>query len=133
MLLVNIKVLKLSRTRIKDIEQIKELKNLEDLNLSERKDILDFSSLKNFINLKRLNLCKTKITDISPIKTLIKVEELNLEKDYDFLKDNKSLEFYQLSNLIKLQDLNIRYANISDIKPLKVLIKLKELDISCIT
>ncbi len=72
--------LKLGGTSISDIHcgYLKELKNLEVLDLQSNINITDFKFIKNFKKLRELDLSATGITDISGIEKLEKLEELDL-------------------------------------------------------
>ena len=90
----------LTRNDIKNIEPIKNLKNLEVLILKGNIYLEDISPLSNLVNLKILNLSETKVSNINPIKYLIKLEEFNLKIDYMNSENKKLTDASLLSNLI---------------------------------
>ena len=57
-----------------DISPLKQLINLEELNLSCNSKISDISTLKYLINLKILDISALSIINIKPIKGLINLK-----------------------------------------------------------
>lgn len=128
--LAKLKELKLSYTKIKDLESLNTLNNLEDLDMPNYYNAIDLSQLSNLINLKKLNLNESNITNVTSIKKLIKLEELNIKISFFTRGKDKLSDISCFSNLIHLKKLNLQNWNITDIKPIKSLINLNELDIS---
>jgi Leucine-rich repeat (LRR) protein len=130
--------------RINDISDLKELKNLVELNLFEFVP-RDISALRELKNLKKLHLDWGEIiSDITVLKKLKGLEHLSLRSnaisDISVLKElgrleivdvshNKITDITPLRQLKELRDLNLSYNPISDISPLSELKNLETLDI----
>jgi hypothetical protein len=76
------KLLFIPWNRFSDITPLKNLVNLEILDLSINQ-ISDISSLRNLANLRELDLYNNQVTDISPLKNLV-----NLKKNVFKIKSN---------------------------------------------
>lgn len=102
--------------------------NLQDLNLSNCKNITGFGSFKFLDNLKTLDLSYCEITDkdLEDLKSFSNLQELNLsccEKITD--KGFENLKFF-----LSLKKLNLWGTQIKELGPLKLLSNLEELDLS---
>ena len=64
----NLENLNLYKLNITNLEPIKNLIYLEELNLYGNQNLSDISPLSNLVYLKQLYLNKTKVTDYSPVK-----------------------------------------------------------------
>lgn len=145
----NLTYLSLGLQSISDLSPLSNLKKLEVLDLNQNYTVEDIGSLNGLINLTKLILYGNPITDISSLQHLTKLKELwllgdpisnisslsyliNLETlyadgvgiDIDFI----SIE--PLSNLTKLQYLDIAGRGITDVKPLENLSELILLGLS---
>ncbi len=122
---LNGKTLELNKLRIKDISDIKRLKELdflEHLKLANNQ-IKEIKNLNALVNLKSLALSSNQIEKIKNLDSLSNLEILALN-------DNQILEINGLDKLEKLQKLNMSNNNITKIKGLKNLQHLKQLILS---
>lgn len=110
--LLNLKSLNLSYALYSDsnLDDLKYLKNLEELDISFCSQEFDLRGLSNLINLKSLNLYGNSITDISPLENLINLENLNIIS-------NKIENIEPLKNLTNLKSLKLNSNNIEDLSP----------------
>ena len=120
--LTNLKHLYISHNRIADVSSLGKLTNLVDFDISINY-IADVSVAKNYNKLTMFNAIRNKITDISALKDITGLLILNVKqndvKDIDCIKD-----------LVKLETFNLEdNKNISAIKVIKNLTKLKELNL----
>ncbi len=106
---------------ISDIKHLRDLKNLERLNLRNNQ-INTISGLESLVNLKKLYLSNNKIKRIDNLAALIKLNLLALN-------DNQITEIINLDHLSKLKHLNLSNNQISEIKGLNNQISLKELEL----
>ena len=74
----NLEVLKVENSNVKKLDLIGKLDSLKVLDLSNNKRLKDFSQLKNLTNLESINLSNTKITDLSILKDLANLKEVNV-------------------------------------------------------
>lgn len=107
------------------IEKLQLLDSLSKANYLVLKDkIKSIKGIEYCTNLKYLSLFLESIFDLKPLSNLIKLEDLNLNQNYTIE------DVTPLSNLINLKRL-ILYSNpIKDISPLRGLINLTELDLN---
>ena len=106
-----------------DITPLQNLKNLQKLNLSGSYKLVDISPLRNLTKLQVLQFRGTKrLVNISPLQNLTKLEELDL-------CNTKVRDITPLSHLTNLQIVRLCNTKITDITPLQNLTKLKELDL----
>jgi len=133
--------LDLSNNRISDLEPLLKLKDLQKLNLKDN-DIYNIAPLKKLKGLEQLNLAGNKLSSISPLSQLIKLKELNLDRcgianniyvlgrlsnlTSLSLANNRIIDIRALKLLKKIEYLNLRKNEISDISPLKELLKGKK-------
>mgnify|MGYP006283710741 FL=1 len=118
--------LDLSNLGIKELDQIKKLdslKNLEVLDLSHNK-IKKISNLGHLSKLEELNLAHNSITTISGIDKLKNLKTLNLSH-------NNISEITGIYSLFKLKELNLRNNNLSHIPNLlKYLAELAKINLA---
>lgn len=112
-----IRELKLNWNQIREIENLKSLKNLRSLELKSNK-ISNIKGLEGLNNLNQLNLSENNISEIKNLESLIKLEILDLSH-------NKIKEIKNLNHLIKVKILNLSHNPIKLIKNLKDLTKLE--------
>ena len=132
-----LRVLKLRGNQIYDIDSLEKLTRLEILDLS-RNNIEDINTLKGLTNLRKLNLRNNKIVDISHLYNLKNLEYLNLHSNFNIKSVEVLSNFNQLttlilrsvpigdqvwvlSNLVKLNRLNVRNCQIKDFTVLEKL------------
>lgn len=119
-----LKKLDAKQTRASDITPLRNLINLEELNLFYSNNIVDLEPLRGLVNLQKLYLdtgdSVGKLRDISPLTSLINLKELTLS-------GNKISDLSPLSNLRKLTYLTLNSNKISDVRPLGNLINLQHL------
>jgi small GTP-binding protein len=123
--LENMRVLKAGgyyeRWQLSDINFLKELKQLNSLDLSHNQ-ISDISFLKELKQLNELYLSSNQISDISFLKELKQLNEL-------YLSDNQISDISFLKELKQLNELSLSSNQISDISFLKELKQLNELSL----
>ncbi|MCU0288460.1 MAG: leucine-rich repeat domain-containing protein, partial [Acidobacteria bacterium] len=118
----HLKFFRLENCRLVDISTIKELRGLEELNLSQNQ-ISNISGLKELRKLRYLNLGFNKIFDISSLKELPQLTCLKLT-------DNKISDISCLNELQRLTELNLGSNKIRDISSLKGLKELIYLNLT---
>ena len=133
--------------KVYDLSPLKSLFNLKNLYLGDTA-VEDINSVKKLKNLKRLDVSNTPIKDIMPIKNLKKLEGLDISyieiDQFCFLKELANLQRLRLrgikleslgpitniENLQKtLQELDLRKAQLKDIKAIEKLKNLSTLDL----
>lgn len=140
--LTQLEILYLKQDGLSDISPLKDLVNLEQLDVSGNHKIADIAAVKDMKKLKSLNVSTNGISDLSPVSGLTKLENLNAAKNQiknlpDMseltsltaldLSDNQLEDVTQLSNLVNLEELNLSGNNaLTDIRPLINLKNLKE-------
>lgn len=125
--LINLKKLYISGSfsnvyELSDIEPIRGLKNLEELNLSYTQ-INDLSALEGLENLKILNISHTNVTDISHLNNLSGLEKL-------IISSNEITNLEVLKNFKNLSILDISDTPVFDIKPITSLASLVDISFS---
>lgn len=138
----NITKLDLGSNKISKVSALSNLTNLVYLNL-ENNYIDDISSLKNLINLKTLYLNKNDITNYSPVagyydSLLYKDFTLNYpmsfqDKNFEQIirrEINKPSGDIYYSELAKIKELDLSYANIYYITGIKALTSLEKLTLT---
>ncbi|MFX1524397.1 MAG: leucine-rich repeat protein [Promethearchaeota archaeon] len=130
--------------RIRDITGIKNLNDLEHLNI-QRTKIRYLDDLHHFKNLKYLNLSYNTIQEIENLSSLADLEELDLSynkiskiinlESLNKLKklslaNNMVKEIENLDSLVNLEDLNLAHNKIMEIKNLENQVKLKKINLS---
>lgn len=109
---------------LSDITSLKGLQKLRRLDFFGNHKIENFSSLKDLFNLESLDLSSCfKITDISILRDLLSLENLNLSKCFNIT------DFKVLKNLPSLKNLNLTKCKNLDVKLLKDLQSLEELEL----
>ncbi|GMF00012.1 unnamed protein product [[Candida] boidinii] len=119
----NIKTLDLSFNKIKNIKNIENLTELENLYFVQNK-ISEIKNIENLQKLINLELGGNKIEIISEVMLKMK----NLEQLW--LGKNKILEFQNLNNLSNLKILSIQSNKIKNLENLEGLVNLEELYVS---
>ena len=122
--------LNIGKNQLTQIDALKELKELSDLNLRENEKLSDIFALRYLTKLKVLKITNSLITDISALENLSLLEVFWLErckiKDLSPIKDLtklKELILYELSaktmpaldkltNLITLSFANLEFTNL---------------------
>lgn len=117
-----IKILGCVDKNIKQLEGIKNLVNLRDLDL-EGNRISDIHNLASLTKLKKLYLWKNEITNISALSSLVNLERLHLS-------NNNISELQPISSLKNLTDLFADGNKIEDISPLSKLAQIHELQLA---
>ncbi|CAL6009419.1 Conserved_hypothetical protein [Hexamita inflata] len=146
----NITALVVKSCNLQSIYGIEQMQQLKFLNLSDNR-LTDISSLQGLHNLEYLNLEDNQVADISPISELNKLVVLIMTyKKVNPTDERASLNFelmptnlnvlvvkwYYLKSLQgihkldKLQNLNLSYNKLRDIKQLQCLVSLNNLNIS---
>lgn len=110
----------------KDVSDItySDLLTIKDLSLAWSFSPLNLQDLKEMKNLETLDLSYNEIADIQPLAGLKKLKVLNLFS-------NKVASLDALRELEGLQDLNLGENSVSDTSPLKGLRGLKKLNLVC--
>lgn len=150
--LTKLKKLTLVKAGIRDISFLKDLVNLEELDLhadflSFRPDLVaenkitDASALSGLKKLKKLNLNNNLVADLSPLAGLTDLEELKLGHDspnsttYEVKEQPEEhglkliTDLSPLAGLTKLTWLDLERNTVQDVSALKGLSKLKFLDL----
>ncbi|WP_051210187.1 leucine-rich repeat protein, partial [Gemella cuniculi] len=129
---------------IKNIEALKNLKNLETLSLANR-GVSDISTLANLTNLNDVVLSNNNISDISVLKNLKNISSLDLTSNKNientdslkeltsltnlWLTENKITNIEALKELTNLKKLYLNVNKISDLSPLVNLTNLTHLSL----
>ncbi|CAL6011242.1 leucine-rich_repeat domain-containing protein [Hexamita inflata] len=108
--------------RLKNIDQIMSLINLEELDLSANID-LDINPLCNVTSLIKLNISECNLKQIDQIGSLTNLEVLDISL-------NELLKIDSISQLINLKELIITQNTNIDIAPLQYLVGLIKLDLN---
>ena len=106
---------------IQSIEPLAQLINLRMLNLSET-GVEDLTPIRNLTDLVELNLAGTRIFDLSPLKYSSKLARLNINKT-----EVRSIAV--LEKMQALQNLEMQFAHVIDFKALSFLTGLQNLDL----
>lgn len=121
---------------------IRNIAEIEELDVSGHQYIVDLAPLSQLTNLRRLNVSNTQISDLKPIRNLTNLEELNIShtevNDLEPLRYASLLRYLELqetpvsdmtvaSRLVNLQSLDITHSHIEDLSPLSELKNLKVL------
>lgn len=92
-------------------EQLHEVINMTDLDLSGNPYMQDLLPVSRLTNLVNLNISNTEITHLMPLAGMTNLEYINLE--HTFVESLKSL-----SGMNRLKELNISNTPVSDLEPL---------------
>ncbi|CAL6106944.1 Leucine-rich_repeat protein [Hexamita inflata] len=151
-----LKHLNLSKCEINSIQDLKDLTNLEELDISFNLVKIDteidyfiqsinISVIYLFKSLVKLNLSNSNINNLQAIKQLVNLKELELNENYRIeitplqyltqltklgLKDCQIQNIQALMPLHNLEQLNLQKNLIIDISPLKQMTKLKILSVA---
>ncbi|MFX1572638.1 MAG: leucine-rich repeat domain-containing protein [Promethearchaeota archaeon] len=114
--------LDLSSRNIKDITEIKGLKNFSDIQVLyfNKNEIREIKGLETLKNLRILDLSDNLINEIKGLKFLSKLQWL-------VLRNNKITEIKELNYLRNLKILNLQHNEITEINGLETLTNLQEL------
>lgn len=139
--LINVR---LQENKIRDVSPLQNLSKLESLFL-DRNDISDLSKLNNLTNLESVGFCHNQIIDIAVFKYWSSLEQAwmngnkikNLTNIADYCKRLKFLcvvncgveDISFVSKLVNIEVLLLGYNQISSIKPLENLKKVRTLNI----
>ena len=130
--------------KLENIDSLKNLKNIEELDLSYT-GIKNLSALRKMTSLKKLDLTGNKIRDIRDLKCLTNLTQLYLDKNsLNNISDLKSLinltvlslsensltDLSALEDLTNLIELDLRSNKLSDIKVLSGLTNLTTINLS---
>ena len=117
--------LNLSQKRINDIEEIRGLETLSDLQVLNLRYnfIKEIKGLEKLKNLKILDLSQNRVNKISGLDTLSNLEELNL-------RNNDISIIEGLNNLNSLKKLDLWSNNINQIKSLNIMEQLSNIIIN---
>jgi Leucine-rich repeat (LRR) protein len=119
-------MLGISAGTFNDISEIKDLRSLTDLSISQTpidgRTAVDASPLAGLINIRKLNLYDTKIANAAPLEHLTKLHDL-------YLRGTWVSDLSPLSSLKTLESLDITDIRSSDLAPLKQNINLVELGV----
>jgi hypothetical protein len=117
-----ITLLALDAKAMSDLTPIKELINLQKLDLSGTK-VSDLTPIKELTDLQRLDLSRTSVSDLTPLKELKGLQSL-------FLVGTKVSDLTPLKEITGLQSLVLMDTAVSDLTPIKELTGLQLLDLS---
>ena len=120
-LCTNIQYLLIGHQRISNIEPLRKMVKMRDLDLNQNRLIKDISPLENMVNLESLVLFGNQISDLSSLKNMKEIRYLNLRNNGEI----KNIE--SLSNMYELKELRMSDAELSDLSPIQNLTKLEVL------
>ena len=124
---------------------IKLISQIETLDVSGNRYIMNIEPLAQLTHLKRLDISNTNIEDLTPIRNLTKLEELIISNtrvnSLEPLKYAHAMQYLELQNtpiedittakrLVKLRALNTSGSNVSDLSPISSLPELEILNVS---
>ena len=92
-------------------EQLHEVINMTDLDLSGNPYLQDLIPVSRLTNLVNLNIANTEITSLMPLTGMMNLEYINLE--HTFVESLRSL-----ANMSRLKEINISNTPVSDLEPL---------------
>lgn len=112
---------KLNITDSVDLNDIKDITAINELDLSKNKYIQTIEPLAQLINLKLLNLSETNVGDLTPIRNLTELVELNLSR-------TKIFDLSPLKYSNKLLRLNINHTEIRSIEVVEKMPEMQNLE-----
>lgn len=127
-----------------DLNDIKDMKSINELDISGNSYIQSLEPLAQLINLRLLNLAETNVEDLTPIRNLTELVELNLSKtkvfDLSPLKYATRLARLNINNteirsiavvekMTSMQNLEMKATHVLDFAPLAALTHLLNLDL----
>ncbi len=122
-ILTKLEEINLSRQKgITDLSPLGDLIELEDINISNTQ-VTNIDCLSNLKHLWRLELVDMPITDIGPLSNLEKLEQLNIS-------NTKVKDLSAISNLPKLESINISNTGVNTLEQLVTLKKLRDINIA---
>jgi len=107
---------------IQTIEPLGQLTNLKMLNLAET-NVADLTPIRNLTELVELNISRTKVFDLTPLKYASKLARLNINRT-----EIRSVAI--LEKMPAMQNLEMREAHVIDFEPVSFLTGLANLDLS---
>ena len=128
-----------------ELDQIKRLSSIEELDLEGNRFILDIEPLSRITGLKHLNISHTQITDVSPIRNLNKLEFLDISHTgvatIEALKYARELRVFHIdqtpvsnieviARMPSLTELTMNGTFVTDFSPLAGLPALKHLSLA---
>ncbi len=116
--LINLKELQISREELNpitllDIFQLKNLTNLERLNISGNR-ITSLKALENMTNMLELDISRNGVQDITPLKNMKKLQVL--KASFNVIEDLSPLQ-----NLTALREIYLDFNSVKDDTPIKQL------------
>ncbi|MEO5601965.1 MAG: leucine-rich repeat domain-containing protein [Cyclobacteriaceae bacterium] len=108
-------------TYIQTIEPLSQLINLKLLNLSYT-NVKDLTPIRNLTELVELNLAKTKVFDLTPLKYSVKMQRLNIS-------DTEIRSIAVIEKMVLLQNLEMEAAHVIDFLPVSTLRKILNLNL----
>lgn len=127
-----------------DLNDIKDMRSINDLDLSDNRFIQSIEPLGDLTNLAVLNLAGTGVSDLTPIRNLTGLVELDLAhtevSDLSPLRYANKLTRLNMNNtritsidvlerMPELQNLEMQFTNVVDLQPLSQLASLRNLDL----
>lgn len=127
--LINLEILNLQQAKITNIGELSNLIRLKHLTLMGTKiSSLDFA--RNMTNLEYLDLDFNNISDISPLENCTNLKVLKFSNDANLLSVKQTVnDISSLSKLVNLEELRFSNQNISDISVVKNFKNLKNLEL----
>jgi hypothetical protein len=129
----NLEVLNMSMNLISNIDMLKDLGNIRQLNLSYCNFIKDLTPLNELVLIETLELRKNMIDNVEALDKMVNLKTLDLSnnriKDITTLEALSNLELLYLGNSMTFSDKFVCYNQITDIKALSTLPKLRVLDV----
>ncbi len=116
-------VLKIGTIQLQDISVLRNLSNLEHLQLVSQKKIPDYGPLQNLSKLRNLELPGCNIGDLSPMKYISQLENLDLSH-------TKVSDITPINKLKNLETLYLMWTEVEDITALRNLKKLIGVDLT---
>ncbi|CAL6082330.1 leucine_Rich Repeat (LRR)-containing protein [Hexamita inflata] len=121
--MVNLVKLTLNGNKITNISVLSTFVNLEELNLSNNRNI-NINPIQFLTKLTKLSLENCGLTNIQDLSSLTNLVELNLA-------ENEGVDISPINKLTQLVNLNLYWCKLQNITPLKNLSKLACLEVSC--
>ncbi|WP_192499242.1 COR domain-containing protein [Skermanella pratensis] len=121
-LLSSLRILSVAASDVSDLDFLRELPDLLELNCSNTK-VRDVTPLATLHNLQRLYCYETPVSDLAPLTSLGKLEAL-------FCDDTEVSDLTPLASLRGLRKLGFGKTLVSDLSPLAALQDLQSLDCS---
>jgi Leucine-rich repeat (LRR) protein len=135
---------KLNVTDTVDLNDIKDMIALSELDLGGNKYVQSIEPLGQLINLRLLNLSETNVEDLTPIRNLTELVELDLSRSKIFdlsplkyanklsrlnINHTEIRSIAVLEKMPSIQNLEMQHAHVIDFAPLSFLTALQNLDL----